>query len=251
MKQLSIFLLALHLFGFQQPLHVNEQQSNKLNQLADEALRLTQFGEYEHAKQIVIQIGDYFSKQSVQNNHYTMKELHIISKSYDEARDALTSVDMSQEERVRRLTTLRLVLDAQKSVHQPLWLSMEKPLLSALDDMRTNKESLTNFYHMYTTIQPSLQMIFPEEVMTSFESKLHFLKRNNTNINDENYKNVLNKMEEDLQFFFSQPNKSDADPSVWWVIITTGSIIISTLTYVSLRKYYAEKKKQKKRDANR
>lgn len=39
----------------------------------------------------------------------------------------------------------------------------------------------------------------------------------------------------------------EADPSLWWVIISTGSIIIMTLSYVGWRKYQGDKELRKNR----
>jgi sporulation protein YpjB len=40
-------------------------------------------------------------------------------------------------------------------------------------------------------------------------------------------------------------DQDQADPSLWWVIISTGSIIIMTLSYVGWRKYKGDKDIQK------
>ncbi|MEN2454698.1 sporulation protein YpjB, partial [Bacillus sp. JR_15] len=49
---------------------------------------------------------------------------------------------------------------------------------------------------------------------------------------------------------FSLVDQDEADPSLLWVILTTGSIILLTLTYVGFRKYRAEKEKKQKRQAD-
>lgn len=40
-------------------------------------------------------------------------------------------------------------------------------------------------------------------------------------------------------------DEDEADPSLWWVIISTGSIIIATLSYVGWRKYNGDKEMKK------
>ncbi|MDI5789376.1 sporulation protein YpjB [Bacillus licheniformis] len=49
-----------------------------------------------------------------------------------------------------------------------------------------------------------------------------------------------------LEDVFDQVEEDDADPSLLWVILTTGSIILSTLTYVGFRKYKAEEDRRRK-----
>ncbi len=58
----------------------------------------------------------------------------------------------------------------------------------------------------------------------------------------------LSLLQKDLKSVFDRVEKDDADPSLLWVILTTGGIIITALTYVGYRKYRAEKNKLKKRD---
>lgn len=60
----------------------------------------------------------------------------------------------------------------------------------------------------------------------------------------------LTKLEEDLSSVFAHVDQDEADPSLLWVILTTGSIILLTLTYVGFRKYRAEKEKKQKRQAD-
>jgi sporulation protein YpjB len=58
----------------------------------------------------------------------------------------------------------------------------------------------------------------------------------------------LTLLQKDLKKVFDKVERDDADPSLLWVILTTGGIIITALTYVGYRKYRAEKKKEKKRE---
>ncbi len=63
---------------------------------------------------------------------------------------------------------------------------------------------------------------------------------------DDQWAQELDKFEEDLKKVFSDMRKDELDPSVWWVMIMTGSIIVSTLSYVSYRKYKGQKKQKKR-----
>jgi sporulation protein YpjB len=55
----------------------------------------------------------------------------------------------------------------------------------------------------------------------------------------------LEGLETDLKKLFSDMDEDQTDPSLWWVIISTGSIIIMTLSYVGWRKYKGDKDIQK------
>ena len=54
-------------------------------------------------------------------------------------------------------------------------------------------------------------------------------------------------LETELQTIFDGVMEDEADPSLWWVIISTGSIIVLTLSYVGWRKYKGEREKSKNR----
>jgi len=51
----------------------------------------------------------------------------------------------------------------------------------------------------------------------------------------------LDGLETDLKKLFTDMDEDQVDPSLWWVIISTGSIIIMTLSYVGWRKYKGDK----------
>ncbi len=55
----------------------------------------------------------------------------------------------------------------------------------------------------------------------------------------------LTSLETDLEKLFENKKEDEADPSLWWVIISTGSIIVSTLSYVGWRKYKGQDEEKK------
>ena len=59
---------------------------------------------------------------------------------------------------------------------------------------------------------------------------------------------AIEALQTDLQALFeeNETEEDEADPSLWWVIISTGGIIISTLSYVGWRKYKGEKERREK-----
>ena len=55
----------------------------------------------------------------------------------------------------------------------------------------------------------------------------------------------LDALQYDLKNIFENMEEDEADPSLWWVIISTGSIIILTLSYVGWKKYKGDKEAKK------
>jgi sporulation protein YpjB len=73
-----------------------------------------------------------------------------------------------------------------------------------------------------------------------------------TQIPVESQVNQLALMEEELQNLFNRVKEDDADPSLLWVMISTGSIIFLSLSYTGWRKYRGEKDKvNRERDMNK
>jgi sporulation protein YpjB len=58
-------------------------------------------------------------------------------------------------------------------------------------------------------------------------------------------------MEEELKALFERVKEDEADPSLLWVIISTGSVILLSLSYSGWRKYRGEKEKAAKREKNK
>jgi sporulation protein YpjB len=58
-------------------------------------------------------------------------------------------------------------------------------------------------------------------------------------------------MEEELKALFERVKEDEADPSLLWVMISTGSVILLSLSYAGFRKYRAEKARIEKREINK
>jgi len=227
--------------------------------MADEALQLTKFSRLEEAKSILQRFADLFSEQGVKDKRFTMDQLRVLTVSHHEAMRAVTSIDMNQDERIRIVTSFRLAADAITSTHQPMWVEMEAPIMSDLQEVKNAalegneqayNQSLNTFISTYTTIQPSLKIDLSAEKLQKLDSKITFIDRYRSNFSEEEWAGHLEALEQDLKKLFTNPDEDEADPSLWWVISMTGSIIIVTLSYVSWRKYKGQKQASKKRDSN-
>ena len=89
-----------------------------------------------------------------------MDELRIVTVSHDEAMEAAVSSNMEYDERVKKLTKFRLVVDAIATSHQPLWTEMKEPIMTAFNKRKKQRtvgiqhifiQILIPFYH-YTTL---------------------------------------------------------------------------------------------------
>lgn len=229
----------------------------KLDDISDEALQMVKFHRYEDAKKLL----DYFSIQftdiSGKDKPLTMDEVRIVNTSRDEAMEAAVSTDMRYEERINKLTKFRLVIDAIATSHQPLWTEMESPILTAFHHAKeaavTGKtadfhSSFNHFLSLYNIIYPSMKIDVPAENIQRLDARIKFIDEYRTQIlNNVESQKELDQLDTDLKNLFAGMEEDEADPSIWWVIISTGSIIIMTLSYVGWRKYQGEKDAKKDR----
>ncbi|MBP3040439.1 sporulation protein YpjB [Bacillaceae bacterium Marseille-Q3522] len=253
MYVILIFILLIPTAGY------GEQKSpvDELELLSDEALQLTKSQRYQDAGKIL----DYFSKQfstTAKNGHVlSTDEARAVTVAHQEAADAMVSTAMPHEDRMNSVTKLRLVMDAITSSHQPMWTDMEEPIMSVFAEVKAAVHDgdtqmfhvhLNSFLSLYHVIYPSVTIDIPAKQLQQIEARIRYLDHYRPKIisNAEGMQE-LEALETDLQSMFDQVTEDEADPSLWWVIISTGGIIISTLSYVGWRKYKGERQKQKKR----
>lgn len=249
-----ILLFACTIFFGHSVLAKSHSTMKELNHIADEALQLTKFGRFEEAKNLLEQFGDTFAKQGTKSKSLTMDEIRVVTAVHYEALNALTSVTLSHEDRVKRVTAFRLATDAITSQYQPLWFGMEDAILGSFQNVKNAalegdkvlfNEELNDFLTKYAIILPSLKIDLPVEEVQKLDSKITYLERNRSSFSEQNWLQIMDQIEEDLKRLFSGTQSDDTDPSIWWVIMMTGGIIITTLSYVSWRQYRGEKKFKK------
>ncbi|MFT4413076.1 sporulation protein YpjB [Fredinandcohnia humi] len=249
-----VFIYPLSIFAAS-----NEESWDKLDQISDEALQMVKQERYKDAKQLLSHFSNEFLALNQQDKGYTLEELRVITVTHNSALKAVTSTSLNFEERIKRVTQFRLVIDAVRTEHQPMWTEMEDSIMTTFSQMRTNIENgdqdtfnqqLSIFLSKYEMIHPSLKVDLPAEEVQQLDSHVTFLDH----YRDQDLKKAtrlqqLEQMEMDLRDLFERMTEDDADPSLIWVMIVTGSAIILTLTYVGWRKYKGDKhKRQTQRD---
>lgn len=258
MKSLIIFLLIFLIIPTHMEAETDAETSLvKLDQISDEALQMVKLNRYQDAERLLGFFSDQFLTMTVREQLFSMDELRIVTVSYQDALEAVANNELTHEERVNKVTKLRLVTDAIISTHEPLWTGMEGQMLSALYDIKEavmNGETdafhmqLNSFLSLYEVVYPSLKIDVPMETMQQLDTRISYIDQYRpqllANIDSQHELEVL---EADLKYVFSRVSEDEADPSLWWVIISTGSIIIVTLSYVGWRKYHGDKRKEKSR----
>lgn len=255
-KLLILFALIILLV----PLTVNAENTSpleNLDQISDDALQMVKLQRYEDAKKILDYFSDQFLSVTTKETIFTMDELRIITVAHNQAVEAITSVEMAHEQRTYQVTKFRLVIDAIHSNYQPLWTEMEEPIMSVFAEMKTAAykgvkedfdKSLDNFLSLYEVIHPSMKVDIPVEKIQRIDARVNFIDHYRPEVLEHvSSQEELAALEADLKTIFDEMTEDEADPSLWWVIISTGSIIILTLSYVGWRKYEGDRNRAKNR----
>lgn len=242
------------------PKSVNaEMQSpiEKLDDISDEALQMVKFHRYEDAKKLLDYFSDQFESITGYDKPLSMDQLRIINTSHGEALEAAVSPDMKHEERLNKLTKFRLVMDAIVTSNQPLWTEMEGPIMTVFHQAKEaalNGDSahfhtnFNQFLSLYNVIYPSMKIDVSVENIQRLDTRIKFIDEYRSHVlTNPKDQQELEKLDSDLKNLFANLKDDEADPSLWWVIISTGSIIIMTLSYVGWRKYQGEKDIKKNR----
>ncbi len=226
----------------------------KLDVITDQALQLVKYQKFDDAKKLLSYFNNQFSKTRIHGNSFTMDEIRVINTTYEEAQLALELVDISLEEKVQAVMKFRFVIDAVNSEYQPLWTEMENSVMATFKSIKEAADSSNNevfeqnlnlFLGKFDMIYPSVRLDLEIEQSKLINSYVTFLDeyRGQLILHESRMKH-LQVMEDELTKMFKQMNEDDADPSLIWVMISTGSIIILTLSYVAWRKYKGDKQKQ-------
>ncbi|WLR43721.1 sporulation protein YpjB [Bacillus carboniphilus] len=254
MKRALFLVFAIMLITFQGQAQSNSWDS--LDDTVDSAWQLAKQERFKEATQLLL----YFEKQLNDipvTTERTVDDVYILTTTYQNALDAMRSNSISNDEKVRAITKLRLVSDAFFYDENPMWRAMEDELMLRMTHLMTSIENgdqelfnnhWSHFLDQYRLVYPSLMMdVQAIEVnridtqVSSVESSAFHKMSTQTKLNH------LSVMEEDLKRMFKAVEEDEADPSLVWVIITTGGIIVLSLLYTGWRKYQGEKLEKKRK----
>lgn len=248
----SVLLMLAPLAAYAEKTSPVEQ----LDEISDEALQMAKLHRYDDANRILKHFSEQFLTVAGNGRPFSMDELRIITVAHEEAIEAMANAEMGHNERMNKVTKFRLVIDAIASTHQPLWTEMEGPIMTVFNNVKTaanegNNDqfhsNLNSFLSLYNVIYPSMKIDINPETIQKIDAKVSFIDQYRPQVLSEaSSQEELEALESDLQTIFDDMTEDEADPSLWWVMISTGSIIILTLSYVGWRKYKGDSKKSKK-----
>ncbi|MEK4378358.1 sporulation protein YpjB [Bacillus sp. FSL R5-0434] len=259
-RKLTICLLIALIF-YNGNAKAEERGSLKeLNDLSDTVFQMTRQSKYEEALQVL----SYFEKtlksaeKQKQDSMLTGAQIRQITLGYNDMVRSLKQADASDTQKLRAAAQFRMLMDAVDNQSDPLWGSLEKPIMEVFAALKQDvqKNESTSFYEKWNEFISLYDLIYPSLTIDISEDQLDTVGKHIEVIEQEGFQQMtestklerLSLLQNDLKCVFDRVEEDDADPSLLWVMITTGGIIITALTYVGYRKYRAEKKKLKKRD---
>lgn len=231
---------------------------NKLELISDEALQLAKSSRYEEARKMLDYFSDEFLTYTMEESFITADELRIVTLLHQDAVEAVANAGVNHEEKVNELTKFRLAVDALSPKNEPLWVEMEDPMMEAFKKVNgalenRNREEyhqqLNSFLTMYEIIYPSIKLDLSGKGIRQLDARIQYIDEYRNEIFANGGSTELEQLETDLEKLFDRILEDEADPSLWWVMMMTGSIIIATLSYVGWKKFKGAK--QEKREKNR
>lgn len=230
---------------------------NNFDHISDEALQMVKLHRYDDAEKLLKYFSDQYLVQLENEPSFSKDEIRIITVAHRDALEAIKNENMPHDEKMNLVTKFRLVMDAISSGNQPLWTEMEEPIMTVFQNAKKaayngNNENFhsnfNTFLSLYNMIYPSLKIDIPAEQILRLDAKVSYIDQYRPKVlkEAENHQE-LEAIGSDLQSIFDGMTEDEADPSLWWVIISTGSIIIVTLSYVGWRKYKGDQEQEKNR----
>jgi sporulation protein YpjB len=254
MRRMAVIWIIMILCAFPSAVfatHHDEWQ--RLDKISDQALQLAKNKRFEEAKDVLNYFSDEFLKLNARDRLKSMDELRAITITHENALKAITASTLPAEDRIDQVVQFRLVIDAVHSNYQPLWAEMESSIMGAFQEIQTAIESgdeqqfqtgLQQFLHQYEIIEPSVKIDVEPAWAKKADQDIEQLQSPSFHTLDKaKQQEQLAQMRQDLAALFNHMKKDEADSSLLWVMISTGGMIILTLTYVGFRKYRGEKQK--------
>ena len=245
-----LVIVVVMLFVPTMTLAAQQTPIEKLDNISDEALQMVKSKRYDDAKKLLDYFTDQFPKLASRERPLTLDQLRIVNISRNEAVEATVNPNMKYEERINKLTKFRLVIDALATSKRPLWTGLEEQILTTFHQVQNDASQnqtaefnshFNSFLSLYNMIYPSMKIDVPAETIQQLDTRINFVDDYRLQIIGNKKKSLeLASIETDLKRIFEQVDNDQSEPSLWWVIISTGSIIIMTLSYVGFRKYQGD-----------
>lgn len=259
-KLLIVTIFSMLMIHIKPALADESYDWKSLNEIADTALQLAKQERFNESAQLLEYFAVKFEGIPIDRQVLSLDHYRTLSNTHQNAQELLLDDKVSTTEKIRSLTKFRLVVDAMVSEHQPLWSSMETSIMETFSQMKSDVQEGDNqsfqhdfneFLALYEVIYPSIQVDLDIQRIKRMDEHISVVENQLfQEIPETSQAKQLAVMEEELKAIFERVKEDEADPSLLWVMISTGSVILLALSYAGWRKYRGEKDKLAKREKN-
>ncbi|MCD7033385.1 sporulation protein YpjB [Metabacillus sp. GX 13764] len=255
-KLMSVGLIAIFLTFI--PYRAEAEGSvnwTSLNAISHDVFHLAKEHHFAESLQLISYYGRQFKKLDMKEAGISYDELRAIAAVHQNAEEALQS-KKEPEEKIKAVTQFRLLSDALHSKNEPLWGSMEEEIMTAFAETKKvaekgkpYQEEWKKFLSLYEMIYPSVSVDVSSDKVKKVDSDIAIIAdRQFAGLSENAKTKLLDAAQTDIQKLFEKAKDDEADPSLIWVMISTGSIILLSLSYAGFKKYKGEQqqKQQKK-----
>jgi len=258
MKKVAFLLVSVAILLLPKNGQANDsfiQTFQNLERLSHDALELVRLYRYDEANRAVIQVEEKLKSHLESGFFIDLDDWRILQMVLLDARHSLEQEELPHFEKELAATRLHLALDALITEHEPLWAQMEERVLTAFHSLKGAaiegdsirfRNQFQSFLSLYNMIYPSLLIDLPREDVQRMDGKINHLSNHlNLFLSSEEKQEILEGIETDLEGIFEGAKEDEADPSLWWVIISTGGIILISLIYTGWKKYKGERERER------
>ncbi|WP_203361907.1 sporulation protein YpjB [Bacillus sp. REN10] len=244
--------LFIIFFLFMLPISTQAEITNsrllKLDTLSEQALQFTKAGRYDQAEALMEQFNKDYLVLQQDDRLVSAEEWAVIMNVFHEAFALVKQPDGREQKCLEVMTSFRLVVNAISSTSTPLWMQMEEPVMSSLQDVKQSSSQLDSsqfhetfnvFLSNYETLKPSLQVDLDADQLQVLDAQVRYVDHYREEIlATPTEADAIERLEKEVKaVFYEKTREESVQPSLGWVISMTGGIIITTLSYVGWRKY--------------
>jgi|GEM_PF-6434754 len=233
---------------------VSNQEWDKINKLADEALFLLGKEEFEATKKRIQDISTLFLSLDTSKYLERVEQVHILLGTVVEAKEALNAVNLDINQAKVKLMKMKLAIDAVSHHKQPLWLNYYPAVAKTISDLfyaleQDNRDlfylSLNKIQSQYELVRPAMYISHSVGVVEQLDSLLTFLAENKEQVwkDKDQAVELIQTLERQMKLaFFQKVNNNMQSFAI--LLMGMGTFIGLALTYAAWRKYKGENEKR-------
>lgn len=240
----SLLFFGYSLISNVQKIHVDKE----IKQL-ETTLQLLTYQKIDNASKKLFMFFEKFPQEALQTSDAKMMFRHIeneVKKRFSYEPDEIQVLE-------KEVLKVYLFVDALKGEAYPLWMKQLEKLQEEIEAFITQLDADTgdeNHWEkskdLYAQIYPSMYISTSSALLQQINKKMENLDFSYENRHmDNGYKKELLNLQADFSYLLEENQEDGLDFSFYLLLFFTSGTILSTLSYVAVRKYFFKKKEEK------